>query len=338
MAAILKAAIFYIKRVIVKVLILLLAILPLLGSAQVKDSGFPVDTTFNVKSACRKIAKEFPYARGVKEFNIQDIEEMRNLVYYTLGKRSLHIDVFSPVEKKCNVPAIMLIHGGGWASGSKSHLVPLAQKIAEAGFVTATVEYRLSPEAKYPAAINDLKTALRWLKVNGEEFGVDTGRIAVLGTSAGATLATLLGTTVGNSKFPSHSMTGEANDRVHAIINIDGVVDFTDPNESGKDTNPEKPSAGARWFGATYRQNPKLWIEASPITYVNENTPPTIFINSALPRFHAGRDYYLKELNRNSVYNQVHTIKESPHPFWLCYPWFDEVVAEVSDFLNIVFK
>jgi pectinesterase len=314
----------------------LLFLWPMLVLAQKDFNVFPKDTSFTVQSTARKIAKDFPQARAVSEFRISSIEEKRDRVYWSFGKRKLHIDVFYPKNIKRTVPGVLLIHGGGWASGSKSHLVPLAQKLAEAGFVAATAEYRLSPEALYPAGVIDLKTALKWLKVNGAAFGLDTSQIAVLGTSAGATLAALLGTTGDTEIYQSHQWP-EISDKVQAIVNIDGVVDFTDPAESGKDNDPEKPSAGARWFGATFHQKPELWMEASPLTHLNRNTPPTLFINSSLPRFHAGRDQYLQALNQNNTFSEVHTIRQTPHPFWLFYPWFDEVVLYVNDFLHQVF-
>ncbi|WP_297094448.1 alpha/beta hydrolase [uncultured Draconibacterium sp.] len=300
---------------------------------------FPKDTTFNVQSAYRKIAKDFPQATIVEEFSIPAINEKRNIVYHSFGERDLHIDIFYPKISKVKLaPGVLLIHGGGWASGTKLHLVPMAQKLAEAGYVAATVESRLSPEAKYPASVTDLKTALKWLRIHASEFGLDTAKIATLGTSSGATVASLLGTTGGNPLFPSHSVSEPVSDKVQAVVNIDGILDFTDPNESGKDSDPAKPSAGARWFGATYKQKPELWIEASPLTYVSDKTPPTLFVNSALPRFHAGRDEYLAVLDKNGIYNEMHTIEETPHPFWLFHPWFDEAVPLVISFLDRVLK
>jgi len=320
-------------------LFVFLLVLPFVGFSQESSVDFPRDTTFNVKSTAQKIAKDFPQAVAVEEFKIPGINEKRNLVYHSFGDRKLHIDVFYPKLKKGKtVPGVLLIHGGGWASGTKSHLVPMAQKLAVAGYVAAAVEYRLSPEAKYPAGMIDLKTAIKWLKINASDFGLDTTKIATLGTSSGATQASLLGTTGGNPIYPSHPVSKPVSDKVQAIVNIDGILDFTDPNESAKDDNPDKPSAGARWFGYTYKQKPELWVEASPLTYVSKDTPPTIFVNSCLPRFHAGREKYLEVLNQYDIYNEVHTIDNTPHPFWLFHPWFDEVVPYVVSFLDKVFK
>jgi len=321
-----------------KLLFILFLILPFFCFSQKRNVDFPRDTTFSVWSAGEKIKNEFPHAVAVREFKGLKILDEREAVYYSLGNRDLHADLFYPdkkVDKK--IPAIILIHGGGWASGNKSHLVPMAQILAVHGYFTATVEHRLSPEAKYPAAITDLKTFVKWVKSNSEKYNIDTSKIAVLGCSSGTTLVSFLGTTGQNPKFKSHEWKYNVTDKVQAIVNIDGIVDFTDPAESGKDDNPEEPSAGARWFRYTYKQNSDIWVEASPLTYVNNQTPPTLFINSALPRFHAGRDEFVKILTDNNIYYEIHTIPNTPHPFWLFHPWFNETWPYIIDFLAKTF-
>ncbi|WP_167607254.1 alpha/beta hydrolase [Maribellus sediminis] len=321
-----------------KLLIISLLFLPFVGLSQISGGDFPRDTSFNIHDTYLKERKYYPFIEPVKAFNIKGVQEKRDVVYYSFGKRKLHADVFYPSDKSETYPGVILIHGGGWASGDKSHLVPLAQKLAEHGYVATCVEYRLSPEALYPAAVIDLKTAVKWLKINASGFGCDSSLIAVLGTSAGATLASLLATTGGKAVYPSHKAEGNAGDRVQALVNIDGVPDFTTPSESAKDEDPAKPSAGARWFGATYKQKPELWKEASAVNYVDAETPATIFINSKNARFHAGRGDFLKVLDSYGTYNEVHNIPKTPHPFWLFYPWFDETWPKVVNFLDYVFK
>ena len=123
-----------------------------------------------------------------------------------------------------------------------------------------------------------------------------------------------------------------------AVVDIDGVLDFTDPAESAKDTVPEKPSAGKSWFGASFKDNPDLWREASPINYVNGKTAPILFVNSSLPRFHAGRDEGIAKMNKLSIYSEVHTIQDTPHPFWLFHPWFDAAFRYIVTFLDKTLK
>ena len=210
----------------------------------------------------------------------------------------------------------------------------MAEKLSANGFVTASLEYRLSPEAKYPAAVYDIKTAIRWLRAKAGIYNIDTSKIAVLGCSAGGHLAALVGTTNGMPKFEDKISNADHSSTVQAIVDIDGVLDFTDPNESGKDNDPDKPSAGKKWLGYSYKQNPEIWIEASSLTYAGKNTPPIAFVNSSLARFHAGRDKMIEVLKKYNIYYEVHTIPDTPHPFWLFHPWFEQAFEFVVDFLN----
>ncbi|WP_461633850.1 alpha/beta hydrolase fold domain-containing protein [Labilibaculum euxinus] len=320
-----------------KIAPLLFLLLPILGWGQ---NEFPKDTSFSVYSAGKKIEKDFPQASPVKEIVSSEFLSLPNQVYRIRPNRKLRMDVFLP-NRDCGQkrPVVMMIHGGGWRSGNKSHLVPMAQQLAADGYVTASVEYRLSIEAIYPAAIYDLKEAIRFLKHNSDLYGIDTTKIAVLGCSSGATLASFMAATAGIKKFDDpESVYSNYSSRVQALVNVDGVVDYTDPNESRKITNPNKPSAASLFFGVTYQENPKLWEEASPINYVDENMPATLYINSALPRFHAGRDSLFHILDRNKTYHEVHTIEKTPHPFWLFHPWFEEAHGCILNFLNTVFR
>ena len=116
------------------------------------------------------------------------------------------------------------------------------------------------------------------------------------------------------------------------------MLDFNTPDEKGKTEEAAKKSAGALWFGTTFNQNSEKWIEASPIQYVGENTPPMLFVNSVLPRFHFGRDSVIAILNKHKIYSEVHTIENTPHPFWLCHPWFEPTVGYMVGFLDKVLK
>ena len=214
----------------------------------------------------------------------------------------------------------------------------MAQQVASHGYVAATVEYRLSEEAIYPAAVYDIKAAVRFLRSQAKKFSLDPNRIAISGTSAGGQLAALVGMTGEVNKFDCEEANLKVSAKIQAIIDIDGVLDFRDPNESAKDDDPLKPSAGAYWFGATLKQAPEKWTEASPIVYAGKNSPPILFINSALPRFHAGRDSVITILNRHGIYNEVHTIENTPHPFWLFHPWFEPTVGYMVAFLDKILK
>ncbi|RKD91093.1 alpha/beta hydrolase [Mangrovibacterium diazotrophicum] len=319
------------------VILLTVLLFPLAGFSQ---NEFPRDTSYAVWSDWQKIKKDYPEVIPVAEFKSDQFLTLPNQVYRVRDNRILRMDVFIPnCDPGKKRPLVMMIHGGGWRSGDKSHLVPLAQKLAMEGYVTASVEQRLSMEALYPAAPQDLKEAIRYLKHNCDVYGIDTTRIAVLGASSGATMASLMATTGTIDKFDDpESVYPHHTAEVQALINVDGVVDFTDPNESAKDTNPDKPSAGALFFGCTYKECPEKWVEASPIQYAGKDTPPTLYVNSAQPRFHAGRDELFKVLDQYGIYHEQHTIDNSPHTFWLFHPWFEDTHSFILNFLNHVFQ
>jgi pectinesterase len=322
--------------------VILLLLVPEVFAQTIEQPLIPCDTSITPYQSWIKIKKDFPEAKIVYPQLPGSVKAEYDIVYSTLsitsyGKRDLHLDLFRP-EKPGRYPALILVHGGGWRSGNRSMQVPLAQNIAAQDYVTACVEYRLSPEALYPAAVYDLKAAIRFLRANASKYNIDADRIAISGSSAGGQLAALAGMTSGIQKFDGNEGDNFISTKVQAIIDMDGILDFTDPNESAKDNDPSKHSAAALWFGATFKEDPEKWIEASPIVYAGKNTPPMLFVNSSQPRFLAGRDSLIKILDASGIYSEVHTSNNSPHPFWLFHPWFEPASKYMVDFLDKIFK
>lgn len=325
----------------VRICFLCLLLLPGIG-IHAQSKPIPSDTSYTPYSAWMKIRKQYPNVTLVKPQLPEGVLAEQNIVYATLpntpfGKRELHLDLFRP-EKPGNYPAVVLIFGGGWRSGSKEAQVPMAQQIAAKGYVTAAVEYRLSPEALYPAAVYDIKAAIRFLRANATKYNLNPDKIAISGSSAGGQLAALVGMTSGIKKFEGDEGNNNVSSAVQAIIDMDGILDFRTPEESAGDNQPGKRSAGAYWFGQTFNEDSARWIEASPIEYAGGNTPPMLFINSAQPRFHAGRDSMISILKSHRIYTEVHTIPNSVHSFWQVHPWFDETVGYMIRFLDKVLK
>jgi pectinesterase len=289
------------------------------------------DTSFTRYSAYLSTKKNYPDIKIVEEIHSSSVKEKRNITYdklsLTTGERKLLLDVFYPGQKsKIPRTAILIIHGGGWRSGDKTLHHPLAQRLASLGYVCFTPEYRLSTEALYPAAVNDIKAALRWINRNARKYNIDVAKIVVAGHSAGGELAAFIGTT-NDTKYSSH---------VDAVIDIDGLLAFIHP-ESGEGDDSKRVSAATNWFGYSKNENPDLWKQASPLTYAGKNTPPTLFINSDVTRMHAGREDYIKILTANNIYTEVRHFENSPHSFCLFDPWFEPTVKLMDDFLKKVF-
>lgn len=289
------------------------------------------DTSYTTNSAYLSTKKKYPEIRIAEEIKSNKIKETKNVAYCTVGDRTLLLDVFSPNTKK-KTPAIIIIFGGGWRSGNRTQHYPLAQQLALLGYTCFTPDYRLSTEALFPAAVYDLKSALRWVKINGKKYNIDTSKIAVLGFSAGGELAAFLGATANNKNFegdcnPYH------NTNVQAVVDIDGTLSFVNA-ESGEGDDSKKKSSATLWFGYSKKENIELWNTASPLTYVDAKTAPTLFLNSSLERMHAGREDYIKILKSNNIYAEVHSFENSPHGFCLFHPWFEPTVKYIDSFLK----
>lgn len=318
-----------------KKLFLLLIIFYSVGYAQIVTiNSVPKDTSYTIYSAAKKIIIKYPEAEAVFIKEKLEIKELKGIEFRSIGERKLKIDLFLPSGKKEANSIIILIHGGGWVSGDRSLMYPIAESLAGKGIAAAAVEYRLAPEKGFPAAVLDIKSAVAWIKKNADQFNIDGTKIILAGFSAGGHLAAFCGLTNSIAEFNPDSSSDGSKFAPAAVINVDGILDFTDPAESGKDSNPAKPSVGKRWLGYSYKENPAIWIKASPLQYAGNDSPPVCFINSSIPRFHAGRDEMIEKLNNAGIYSEVHTIEDSPHSFWLFRPWFSETIDIIARFAD----
>lgn len=303
--------------------------------AQNSKVEIPKDTSFNVISDYKKNIKYFPYIKPAKDSLPNTINEQRDVVYTTLkntpyGDRDLHVDVFYP-KKFGKYPALIMVHGGGWRAGDKSLQIPMAQKLAARGYVTVCVEYQLSLEAKYPAAVFNIKSAIRWMRANADKYGIDTNKIAISGCSAGGQLALLTGlTNTVENKEGNHGNEGFLSD-IQAIIDIDGVVDFMAPESLNLNRKPNSPDI--EWLGGSFYEKPEIWKDASSIFWANEKSPPIMFLNSGYPRFTAGQNELIGMMNNWGIYSEVHKFEEKIHPFWLYHPWVEITINYMDNFL-----
>ena len=299
-------------------------------------TGVP-DTSFSTYSAFQNTRKEHPETKMVYEFKDASIREQQAIIYCSINKRDLLLDAFYPANNTVMRTAIIIVHGGGWRSGNRSQHYPLAQKLASLGYACFTPEYRLSTEALFPAAVYDVKAAIRWVKVNAKEYNIDTNRVVITGFSAGGELAAFIGTTAKMPLFEGGNCNLNNSSAVQAVVDIDGTLSFDHP-EGREGDDSKRISAATHWFGYPKKDNPMLWKAASPLSYVNSKTPPTLFLNSAVSWMHAGREDYINVLNTNNIYSEVHSFEGAPHSFCLFEPWFSPTVKYIDAFLVKVFE
>lgn len=293
--------------------------------------GIPRDTSFNIPATFMKEKKKRPYITVADPARPKHIRLEKDIVFRTVDGRALVLDIFYPEQTRKRKPAVLLIFGGGWKSGDKTHNHAMATELAKNGYVAVSAEYRLSPEIQYPAAVYDLKAAVRWMRANAKHYGIDTGKIAALGCSAGGQLAALLGTTNHDPHFEDKNGNTAYSATVQAVVDIDGTLAFHHP-ESVEGT------VAAEWLGGTYEEKPETWTEAAPLEHVDSNTCPFLFINSSIPRFHAGRDDMIRKMDALHLYSEIHTLDDTPHPFWFFNPWFGQMMGYITGFLTKQFK
>jgi len=302
----------------------------LFSNIALSQSYFPIDTTYTIQSVYKKIKKKYPQVSVAESKKHENVIQIKELVYKNIKDRKLHLDAYYNKNNSLN-PAIVILHGGGWNSGNKSQMEVFAIEMASKGYSCFNIEFRLSPEAQYPAAIYDVKKAIQYIKKNANKFNTDNTKIAVLGCSSGGQMAALIGTTNGNPEFEESDKNVNYSSIVNAIIDIDGILAFKHPESI------EGTVAGL-WLGGSYEEIPAIWEKASALNHTDRNTPPTLFICSSIPRFHAGRDDMISILNKNNIYYEVKTLNNSPHSFWFFDPWFDETITYTTQFLDKIFK
>ena len=209
----------------------------------------------------------------------EGVEMIRDVVFGNGGERELKLNIIRPKEKPAEpTPVVVWIHGGAWRAGSKEGTPTLA--LAQKGYFTASISYRLSQEAKFPAQIEDCKCAIRWLRAHAKEYGINPDRIGVWGSSAGGHLVALLGTSGGVADLDGKGGWADQSSRVQAVCDFFGPTDFTRMME-GRSTMDHYAanSPESQLIGGPVLDNKDKCAKANPITYVTPDDPPFLIVH-----------------------------------------------------------
>ena len=260
------------------------------------------------------------------------VEQHLGLTFAKYGKRELKLDLYvaeAPVLK----PAILFIHGGGWYKGDPSSYTAMAQQLAARGFVTANIEYRLSSEAPFPAAIHDCKAAVRWLRANAKKYLIDPQRIGAVGGSAGGHLCGLLATSWGVRKLEGKGGNPERSSAIQAAVIMAGTMDLTTPEQLER-ANSDPRRRQITFMGGTFEEARQNFIDASPNRHITVGTPPLCFMDGEFDR--PGLRYIAtkEKLDALKIPHESHVIKNAPHPFWTSDPFFQPALGHVEAFFR----
>ncbi|MBT8396283.1 MAG: alpha/beta hydrolase [Gemmatimonadetes bacterium] len=248
----------------------------------------------------------------------------------------LWMNLYVPKKGTQPFPAVVLIHGGGWSSGTRGDFLPEALHLASNGLVAGTIDYRLAPAHVFPAALQDVKAAIRWLRANADAYSIDASQIAVMGGYEGGHLAAMVGTTEGVAQFEGEENPGYSS-AVQAVVAISSQVDL-----------PSLWSGGAgkgvlaieRFLGSSYQEDPALWAIASPISYVSQASAPFLLLHgiedTEVPFAHA--EGMRDALMAAGAHVELFSAQGGDHEFFFSVLWNAPGLEAITDFFTRILK
>jgi acetyl esterase/lipase len=271
---------------------------------------FPVSLALVLSAA---IAQQFSQSARLPAGTIVH----RDLPYVTGGHERQKLDLYLPKSEK-KLPVIIWIHGGAWLAGSKADGVPL-DYVAD-GYAVASINYRLSQDAVFPAQIQDCKAAVRSLRANAQKYNLDPNRFGAWGSSAGGHLAAMLGTTGDVNTFDLGENLSVSS-RVQAVVDYFGPTDFLQMEAhrlpSGMIHNsPDSPES--KLIGGNIQDNPEKVAKANPITYITKDDPPFLIIHGDKDPLvpHHQSELLEAALKKEGVPVSFYTVKGGGHGFF----------------------
>jgi acetyl esterase/lipase len=225
----------------------------------------------------------------------------------------LKLDMARPKSSDGPFPAIVCIHGGGFRAGSRQTYDALCIRLAQEGYVAVTVSYRLAPKYQFPAAVHDVKEAVRWLRGNAKKYNVDPNRIGVMGGSAGGHLAQFLAVTQDVKAFEGPGAHQGQSSRVQCVVNYYGSSDFTKSYGKSVDAAQVLPL----FLGGDLKQERHKHIVASPLYWVTPRAAPTLCIHGTKDTYvaHEQAVWLVDRLKAADVEAELLTMEGAGHGF-----------------------
>ena len=257
----------------------------------------------------------------------------KNIEYSNPDDQHLQLNMARPKEGTGPFPAVICIHGGGFRAGTRESFNGLCLQLAERGYVAVTVSYRLAPKYQFPAAVHDVKAAVRWMRANAEKYQVDPDRIGTTGGSAGGHLAQFLGVTSGVKKFEGDGGNAEYSSSVKCVVNFYGPSDFTKSYDASVDAKDVLPL----FLGGNLEQERHRHIESSPLYWVTPEAAPTLFVHGTKDAYvaHEQAEWIVERMKAADVEATLMTIEDGDHGFRTSSPDVKEKIEQARfDFFD----
>lgn len=236
-----------------------------------------------------------------------------NIEYANPDNQHLQLDMARPKAGNGPFPAIVCIHGGGFRAGSRHSYDGLCLRLAQEGYVAVTVSYRLAPKYRFPAAVHDVKEAVRWLRANAKKLNIDPDRIGAMGGSAGGHLAQFLGVTGDVKQFEGNGSHRNQSSRVRCVVNYYGPSDFTKSYGKSVDAAQVLPL----FLGGNLEQARRQHVVASPLYWVTPQAAPTLCIHGTKDAYvaHEQAVWLVDRLRAAEVEAELLTLDGAGHGF-----------------------
>ena len=235
-----------------------------------------------------------------------------DVIYGQAGGVDLKLDLSVPPSGPGPFPVLLFIHGGGWSAGSKRQYDQAVLASARQGYVAATVEYRFAPQFPFPAQIEDVKCAVRYLRAHATELLADTGHVGAIGDSAGGHLALLLGFMAAKDGLEGSGGWPDQSSRVQAVVNYYGPSDLRSVSTS----NPDVVRLVGGLLGTTDLQSPMAAL-ASPMVYLDAHAAPVLSLHGTKDNLVplSQSEQLHQALKRNGVEEHLEIFAEAGHGF-----------------------
>ncbi len=250
---------------------------------------------------------------GAGSLSAAEIVFEQGIEYSNPDGQHLQLNLARPKQQPSAAPAVVCIHGGGFRAGNRDRWNALCQQLAERGYVAATVTYRLAPQYQFPAAVHDVKAAVRWLRANATKYAIDPARIGVVGDSAGGHLAQFLGVTAGVAPFEGSGGNAEQSSAVTCVVNYYGPSDFTKSYDKSVDASEVLPL----FLGGDLEHARRRHVEASPLYWVTPQAAPTLLLHGTKDPYVAFEQaqWIFERLKGAEVEVQLLELKDAGHGF-----------------------
>jgi len=229
----------------------------------------------------RRVLLSFVLLSAAAAGKADEITFEAGLEFAKPGGESLQLNLARPKNPTGKSPALLCIHGGGFRAGKREGWDGRCKLLAERGYVAATVTYRLAPKSQFPAAVEDCKAAVRWLRANAEKYSIDPERIGVIGDSAGGHLAQFLGVTGGVAQFEGDGGNPTFSSRVACVVNYYGPSDLTKSYGKSVDAAEVLPL----WLGGDDTKEHRRHILASPLYWATPGAAPTLILQGTEDKY-----------------------------------------------------